>query len=467
MTSRSRLEAWIRRLEVAFALILCLWLSLSLAAQKKDSPQPERFMSRAVRNITPEQAVKYLSEAGVGTASRIPSTNMILITAEPGELAKARAILELVDSNQPHTIRILPAAEEFGEQPLYEQLDERIENISIGSFSEQPDKEADSKALIDIHNGSMIVVAEVEQIKTILSALEDAIAEESGTKVTQPDEITTSEPADVNLAAKILELKPTDINASGNDRFFNGLLESLAEAERAEAELRATEPEQPRGQQEFTAEPEPVEPESREILSQPAVPKRSEIIKLGDMTEKPTFERRSYEPVKVELAEETLELNLPETLNIIDLIDLVGKHLDLDLLYDPAEVKGMVSLRVQDKIKVGELYPLLESVLKFRGFVMSRKGNLVTIVPASKVLEIDPILLDGEKGPPQYGDVIVTRVFDLRYIDTDSAENLLKNMKLGVNISSVATAKKLIVTGYTYRMGRVEELLSMIDKPGE
>jgi hypothetical protein len=356
MTSKSTLAAWVQRPGVVFALILCFCWSLSLAAQRKDSPQPERFISRAVRNITPEQALKYLSEAGVGTASRIPSTNMILITAEPGELTKAKAILELVDSNQPHAIRILPAAGELGEQPLYELLDERIKDISIGSFREQPGRDAESKALVDIHNGSVIVVAKAEQIQTIISALEDVIAEKSGAETGRPDEITAAEPIDGNLAAKILELKPRDVNAPGNDRFFNGLLESLAEAERAEAELKGAETKKPLVQQELTAEPEPVAepglPESQEIMGQRPEPKRSEIVELEEEAKKPAFERFSYEPMKIELAEETLELDLPETLNIIDLIDLVGKHLDLDLLYDPAEVKGTVNLRIQDKIKV-------------------------------------------------------------------------------------------------------------------
>lgn len=475
MTSKGTLAAWMRRPSVVFALILCFWCDLSFAARKEAPPQPERFMSRTIVNITPEQALKYLSEADVGTASKIPSTNVILVTAEQGELGKAKAILELVDSNQLYAIRVLPAVGEPGEQPLSELLDERIENISIGSFREQPGRESESKAIVDMHKDSIVVVGEDEQIQTVISALEDIIAEETDTDVSKSGEAASSEPADVNLAEKVAKLKARDTNAPGNDKFFNGLLESLAEAERAQAGLKKTaaETKQPLKQQDVTTkpqekEPEPVtEPAAEEIAGQQPELKQSGIIELEDEADEPAMEKLSYEPAKMDLAEEMLELDLPEVLNIVDLIDLVGKHLDLDLLYDPAEVKGVVSLRVQDKIKVGELYPLLESVLKFRGFVMSRKGNLVTIVPASKVLEIDPVLLDGGKGPLKYGDVIVTRVFDLRYIDTGSAENLLKNMKLGVNVTGVEDAGKLIVTGYAYRMRRVEELLRMIDRPGE
>jgi general secretion pathway protein D len=180
----------------------------------------------------------------------------------------------------------------------------------------------------------------------------------------------------------------------------------------------------------------------------------------------PVSKVRSYEPAPIADGNEMLELNLPEKLNIIDLLDLVGKYLNLDYMYDETQVKGEVSLRLQGPIKIKDLYPLLESVLKFRGFVMTRKGNLVTIAPAIEALGIDP-LLQPEVGQVQLGDVVITRVFQLNYIDTASAQNLLVNMKLGANISQIPETGTLIVTEYAYRMSRVEELLEMVDQPGE
>jgi type II secretory pathway component GspD/PulD (secretin) len=187
---------------------------------------------------------------------------------------------------------------------------------------------------------------------------------------------------------------------------------------------------------------------------------------LEPVAEPLVWRARSYEPAPIANGNEMLELDLPEKLNIIDLVDLVGKYLQLDYMYDETQVKGEVSLKLQGPIKVKDLYPLLESVLKFRGFVMARKGNLVTIVPAAEALGIDP-LLHPEVGQVQLGDVVITRVFNLDYIDTASAQNLLVNMKLGANISQIPETSTLIVTEYAYRMARVEELLEMVDQPGE
>ena len=180
---------------------------------------------------------------------------------------------------------------------------------------------------------------------------------------------------------------------------------------------------------------------------------------------------RSYEPEPIADGNEILRLNLPEKLTIINFLGFVGEYLHLDYMYDPAKVKGDVTLKLQGKlrgpIRVKDLYPLLESVLKFKGFVMARKGHLVTIVPIAEALTIDPAL-QTDRGKVELGDVIITRIFNLKYIDAANAKNLLDGMKLGLNINTSASAMgTLIVTGYAYRMARIEELLRMIDKPGE
>jgi len=179
---------------------------------------------------------------------------------------------------------------------------------------------------------------------------------------------------------------------------------------------------------------------------------------------------QSYEMADVPNSDQTLTLNLPEKLSIVNLLELVGEHLNLSYIYDPTLIKGDVTLKLQGQlkgpIKVKELYPLLESVLKFKGFVMSRRGNVVTVVPVKDVMDVDPELrLNG--GAMEHGDVVMTRVFKLKHIDTASAEGLLQSMSLGMSKASVAETKTLIVTAYAYRMARIESILDIVDRPGE
>ena len=168
-------------------------------------------------------------------------------------------------------------------------------------------------------------------------------------------------------------------------------------------------------------------------------------------------------------AEKELDLTvtLPEKVEITALLEMVGKLLGLNYIYDEKLIKGYVMLKVHDgKVKVKDAYALLESVLKFRGFVMTRRGKLVTIIPQAQALDYDPTLRTSPEDI-QPGDVIVTSIFRLKHVDTGSAEALLRSMKLGTIINSIPETGTLIVTGYAYRMGRIEELLKMIDIPGK
>jgi type II secretory pathway component GspD/PulD (secretin) len=168
-------------------------------------------------------------------------------------------------------------------------------------------------------------------------------------------------------------------------------------------------------------------------------------------------------------AEKELELTLtlPEKVEISALLEMVGKLLGLNYIYDEKQVKGDVMLKIHGgKVKVKDAYALLESVLKFRGFVMTRRGQLVTIVPQAEALDYDPTLRTSPKDI-QPGDVIVTSIFHLKHVDTASAEALLKSMKLGTTINAIPETGTLIVTGYAYRMSRIEGLLKMIDVRGK
>jgi len=485
-----------------FILVVSLMLGSSylFAAERAAGSGPALYRIETLKHISAEQGKKYLAEAEIGTVSQLPSPNTLLITAQPRELIKASAILRLVDSREKFVIKTILPASAAENLPSNEQIAAEVGSISIGTFSNPPTVAAKTKAIIDIHNDAIIAIAPAEQLEKIITAIEQL---QSGAAAPVPP--APNEP-------QVTSLEPQDANES--DEFFNKLLDSLAEAKKAAAEL-AKRPAKPGESVTATTEPkdkmpstplagsEEVKESAFQAIEQAQEPNLAAVAE-GFLAEKtgaqpeleakpapmleqapvlqkerevetqaaePVLKVRSYEPEPIANGNEILRLNLPEKLTIVDFLGFVGEYLHLDYMYDPAKVKGEITLKFQGKlrgpIRVKDLYPLLESVLKFKGLVMARKGHLVTIVPASEAYNIDPALLT-EGGRVELGDVIITRIFTLKDIDAADAKNLLDGMKLGVNINTSASAMgKLIVTGYAYRMARMEELLRMIDKPGE
>jgi len=489
------------------AVTIVLSSSFVFAVERKNASGPDRYMVFRLKHISGEQGKNYLAEAMLGTVSQLPNSNTLLVTAQPRELIKARAVLELVDSSGEFVIKAICPASEAKNLPPNSRIAAAVGDISIGTFSAPPDRDAEAKAIIDSLRGAVVAVAPASHLERIIFAVEQM----QKIRTTTPEPATLEKLVEPNQAKKprvetITETEPektapapepageVDTTKVEQDELFGKLLDSLAEAEKMAAEPRQLEakeiepktkapsepsagreqikqaalkaqekPQKPSLEAEVTAEEPKPQPEPGPALEEEVVVESEQ---PGEVFEQPVV-IRSYEPEPIPNADEMLELDLPEKLNIVDLLRLVGEYLHLDYMYDPAKVKGEVTLKLRGPIKVNELYPLLESVLKFRGFVMARKGNLVTIVPAGEALNIDPALLKVDGGKVQYGDVIVTRVFDLEYIDTTSAKNLLTGMKLGAHISEIAGTGTLIVTAYAYRMARIEELLDMIDIPGE
>ncbi len=506
-------------------MIVVMSGSCLFAAGQGTTLGTSRYRVFSLKHISAEQGEKYLAELGIGTVSQLPGPNALLITGQAGELIKASAVLELVDAEESFRIKEISPASEVMEFPTNEQIAVEVGDISIGTFYEPPVSNARNKAIIDVSGDMIIAVASSRQLEKIVSAVTrlrtDETAEaskaEAETEIVLGIDIEAEEAA---IKRAELELKKLDASFGFDsqadeedeepDVLFDRLIESIAETGKAEesesrAEKKAVEQAEhlspldviaavPQKESEArssvgltqaeksvlqTEESQPaeqleVEPDlivaerlDKDTAGKPKAESEPESASTLSLPAPPLQRRGLYEPRPVAEGDEMLELDLPEKLNVIDLLDLVGKYLKLDYMYDETKVRGDVALRLQGPVKIKDLYPLLESVLKFRGFVMARKGNFVTIVPAGEALDIDPVLIDPNVSQLELGDVVVTRIFELNYIDTASAKNLLDGMKLGANVTPIEDAGMLIVTGYAYRMERVEKLLAMIDKPGE
>ncbi len=475
-----------------FSVLICaaalgLFAGFASAAERPGSSASVRYMSRYLRNIPAEQAIAYLAKAGIGTASKFPSSNMLLVTGPPVELIKAKALLGLVDSDQKFVVKTVFPDSQGENLPTNSRIAAVVGDIQIGTFSDPPRAVIDqARAIIDTHKEFVLLIAPADKAESITSAIERL----------QKQSASPGSPSLAEFAGPQPVETETETAEARDDEFFDKLLDSLAavEQEAEEAARKAPEPNEVeevpaapkeeglqeadiaaivkelvaqevaaklKSMQQQKPEPAPrakaeIEPEYPKVETKPEV----------EAEDEPVAAERAYEPEITYNADEMLELDLPEKLEIADLLRLVGEYLQLDYMYDPDKIKGSVTLKLRGPIKVRDLYPLLESTLKFKGFVMTRKGNLVVIVPTAEVLTIDPDLYT-DKRKIEVGEVIITRVFKLKHVDTASATNLLNGMQLGISITPIPATKTLIVTAYTYRMGRIERFLEIIDKAGE
>jgi len=513
--NHSRVLSSPRREMLVFILAVSVLFSAGRlwAADGKAAATLARYRVFSLRHIPARKGKDYLAQAGIGTVSQLPGTNTLLVTASQRDLTEATAIMNLVDTGEQFAVKRIPLASPDQNLPTNEEIAARVGNISIGTFLEPPSLTVRTRAIVDVRNGAVIVVAPVGVLDKIVSAVRQpqsskAQLPQPGTlvKVLGPDETGRQKsktvlqmlPEGANIPPELTG--PPDANKAAENELFNRLLESLASAEQATA-ARAKQPAVPNEPNAVAAPPQPNAPAGPAVSPQPqsvaaraftqaelaAIVKRLKVleaeVKRKPVPEKGTVEiaqpnevnvpapKVPYKPAPFSDGNDILKLNLPPSLTITEFLDYMGKNLHLDYLYDPAKIKGNVTLklggRLAGSIRRKDLYPLLESVLHFNGFVMSRRGNLVLIVPEIEADRIDSRIVRTEKDKLKPGDVIITRFFKLKHIDTASARNLLTGMQLGVKIRDISQTGTIIVTGYAYRMPRIEEILKVIDKPGK
>jgi type II secretory pathway component GspD/PulD (secretin) len=502
---------------ILLIIAVCLLITSSFASQDQKPNTVLRSRVRKLKHIPAEDAKKLLIELQLSTDISILNQNALLVTSDNSlNLIKSSSVLELIDSTQLFAVTTITPPDPAAKPPDPETISAQLNNLPVGTFLEPPLAGDKPAAIVDIHNGTWVIIAPNNLLEPIVQYINTLLPPAEPTEpTTRPKEKTPSEQLDDLLkldtqtpAAKVSEPNmPSEeqktIEPSEDDFFQEQLFEALAQTEKRVQQLKEQQKEQKLTvalQRELAIAQREIERLNAALAERQAQQKVQtetpqetkaeqdallEILKKMDTTQpqepqpdktteqKPEPRKEPPTPTTPAIpdAEKQLELTitLPEKVEITELIELVGKQLGLNYIYDPAIVKGDVTLKIHDgKIKVKDTYALLESVLKFRGFVMTRRpeGNLVTIVKKESAVEYDPVIRTPDE-QIQPGDVIVTSIFRLKYISTDTAEAMLTNMSLGTTFNSIPETKTLVVTEYAYRMDRIKKLLDMVDVPGE
>lgn len=463
--------------------------------QKPSLAQPRVF---ELKTASPERAAALLSELGLADVSVTPNRNAVAVMGFPSVQEKAAATLELIDSEGRYVVETLAPVSTARNLPTNRQIAEALGHIEIGTFATPPGTGPSERAIIDI-NGESVVAVIPESCRRELIAFvalgsqglcqmrgadkasgafhrrkseEDIPRPSDGSQGEQvppaaPPAVAEEDALPAVASSRVHDVPVPVPSSEKADCAVHGVIASVA-APPAESTVS----ERMEAVSDDSAVPSgptpPLASDARQSAGESAVARKRPAV-----TDTPPKVIPGYDPASLPNGEDVLELDLPDQLEMLQLLDLAAEYLDLDYMYDPEKIRGQsVSLRLhgksQGEVRVKELYPLLESVLKFKGFAMTRhQGNLVTIVPVSDALEVDPTLLDGSNAAIETGDMVVTRIFSLQHVKAASAMGLLNNMRLSVAASPIEETQTLIVTCYAHRMPRIERLLSIVDRPGK
>jgi general secretion pathway protein D len=437
-------------------LILVLFFlagTFCLSAEQQNTTEYD-FLSFS--NISADQGQKYLMDAKIGDVSHFPNSPTVLFTSSiPGSLQKARLIKNLVDCTEEYAVKVIACDLKSKPLPSREQIRDNIGTIAIGSFANPPDADGYARTIVDTCNNNIIIIAPSRMMERIVKSIEklqnsktDIFGQTRTPAIINPNKTEIFTQSGVNENAPIIS--PAFLTESVSTST------SSVEPKKKTQNIFAS--------NERITDSTPVNITSQSSPQEKPLPTQSNLLAANDV----------INALSVPNPEDEVVLSLSDQLTLTEFIGWVGPYLKMDFMYNADDFIGKnVTINpngvLKGRIKIKDLYKYLDAVLRFKGFAMTRdKGtNLITIVPKDNVLPYDPTIAQPGQEPVQVGDSVRVDFFELKYISTSTAEDLIKNMKLSIQINSIPETKTLIVTEYTSRMPRIKALLDIIDKPGE
>ncbi|CAG0954177.1 Secretin ExeD [Phycisphaerales bacterium] len=169
-------------------------------------------------------------------------------------------------------------------------------------------------------------------------------------------------------------------------------------------------------------------------------------------------------------------LTLASQLDLPRLLDLCADRLHLRIDYDPAAVKGQVTLRLPDSLSDAELWDLTNQLLAQRGFTTVRAagGQTVSVVKSTDAAALARIETPAAKpdnapaAPPDAARAgFASLVVAPRYRSVkDAADAIRPLLTKGVgSATALGESRLLLISDFTPRLGEIQSLLERIDAP--
>jgi type II secretory pathway component GspD/PulD (secretin) len=148
-------------------------------------------------------------------------------------------------------------------------------------------------------------------------------------------------------------------------------------------------------------------------------------------------------------------------------VDLAAERVGVRIEYDPAVLKGTLTLRLPDSLTPDELWSLTNHTLATRGFTTIRLpgSNAYSVVRLSEAAGLAAVRSDSWTGP---APGFVTEVVPLSH---RAPKEVIESVKLvlskpGGNVAALGDSRSIVISDLTARVDEAKRLVAVLDAPG-
>jgi general secretion pathway protein D len=153
-----------------------------------------------------------------------------------------------------------------------------------------------------------------------------------------------------------------------------------------------------------------------------------------------------------------------ENVDLQAMVRFISKITGKNFIVDDS-VRGKVSIVTPDKVNVDQAYQIFLSVLNLKGFTAVQAGPAIKIIPTKDARNLPlPLITPGFTTPE--GEMFVTEVLKLRYVDSQDLAGLLQNMMSQDGlIAAYPTTNSMILIDTATNISRLKKLAEEFDVP--
>ena len=129
------------------------------------------------------------------------------------------------------------------------------------------------------------------------------------------------------------------------------------------------------------------------------------------------------------------------------------------------KVQGKVTVISPTKIRLSEVYKMLESILEVKGYAAVPVGDVVKIVPKTEASKGNLKVRVG-KSPSQIPDVdtIITQIIPLEYIEAEDIEEVIRPLLAdNSHLSIYSRTNSILITGASSNIRHIAEIIDKLD----
>ncbi len=195
---------------------------------------------------------------------------------------------------------------------------------------------------------------------------------------------------------------------------------------------------------------------------------------LSDSTTPITEQSYSETPVNLPMldepgkADELIYVNFDQV-DIRVMLKTIGDITGINFIIDD-NIRGTVTVMSPTKIRLGEIYEVLESILDVHGYaaVPAGAGDLVKIVPRAEAVKRNlQVRIGSNPSEIPKNDSLVTQIIPLRYADVSEVSQIIRPLlATGLHMATYPRTNSIMVTDTSSNIHHIAKIIHNLDVPG-